>query len=480
MLDFTEGFFEQEIREGFYIDSTMKKVWAAELEVLQKVAEICDRHGIVWYAAYGTLLGAIRHEGFVPWDDDMDIWVKRRDYNRLLQIFPNELPKEYEIRSPLAKGGYHQFHMLINNGNFSMEEERLRQYHGCPISVGLDIFPLDYLPREDKEREAQKNLVMLAARGAQVAGQILNGEHEKAENPVKQKLAFIEEIWEGIHYLKESCGVEIEGQLVENEEWYRIAWEFSKWANYFAMMYEEEESEYLVNYVDYVRQPTKMFLKEYFSETYYASFENFMLPIPCGYEQILRRVYGAYEIMGKKIGTHEYPGYISQLRELREIIYEDGTGTDWLKQVISEYITLEENRILPLKWERILTKGNGKYKKSILFVNDISTILASGEKAVERLEKVLKAFEKEQGQVALWWRPQKDMAQCLEAISGELAWRYKTILDNYRKAGWGICDETENASRAVEFCDAYYGDKNAILQPFQNAGKPVMLAALDD
>ncbi|MBD5537105.1 MAG: LicD family protein, partial [Lachnospiraceae bacterium] len=54
MLEFQEGFFEQEVRSGFYIDTTMKTVWAAELEVLQKIAEICDRHGLVWYAAYGT------------------------------------------------------------------------------------------------------------------------------------------------------------------------------------------------------------------------------------------------------------------------------------------------------------------------------------------------------------------------------------------------------------------------------------------
>ncbi|MDE6675551.1 MAG: LicD family protein, partial [Acetatifactor sp.] len=214
MLEFQENFFEQEIRNGFYIDVMMKKVWAAELEVLQKVAEICDRHGIVWYAAWGTLLGAIRHEGFVPWDDDMDIWVKRKDYNRLLQILPEELPREYEIRSPLVKGGYDQFHTLINNGSFSIEEEHLRQYHGCPLSVGLDIYPLDYLPRGDEERELQKNLVMLTTRGAQVASWILDGEHEKAENPAEQKHAFIKEIWEGIHYLKESFVVEIEGQLV--------------------------------------------------------------------------------------------------------------------------------------------------------------------------------------------------------------------------------------------------------------------------
>ena len=80
------GYLNGEIRDGFYVESTMKKAWAAEIEVLNEVDRICRQHDIQYFADWGTLLGTIRHKGFVPWDDDMDITMKREDYTRFCQI----------------------------------------------------------------------------------------------------------------------------------------------------------------------------------------------------------------------------------------------------------------------------------------------------------------------------------------------------------------------------------------------------------
>ena len=66
-------------------------------EVLSQVSAVCKKHGIPYYAAYGTLLGAIRHKGFIPWDDDIDVGMLRADFDRFLEIADAELGEKYFI-----------------------------------------------------------------------------------------------------------------------------------------------------------------------------------------------------------------------------------------------------------------------------------------------------------------------------------------------------------------------------------------------
>lgn len=485
MLEFQEGFFDQEVRDGFYLDSTMKTVWAAELEVLQQVAEVCDRHGLKWYAAYGTLLGAIRHEGFVPWDDDMDIWVKRPDYNILMQVLPKELPEEYHVRGPLTEDGYNQYHTCLNSGNsISIAKSWLEQFHGCPFTVGLDIFPLDYLPRDEKARELQTSLIAMSGRIAQLAKNVARGDYNgEDENSRERKKTTLEEIQEGMAYLEENCKLQIDHQLIEDEDWYKVSSELWKWANYLAMMYGEEESDYLVEYIDFLQCPHKIYPKEWFLDGYSATFENFMIPVPSGYNELLQYIYGLrgnYLVRIKKTGTHEYPYYARQLRELRDYVKDvQQRAQDVGLVAIDEIEVREETKELPSDWLPFTMKADDSRKKVVLSANDPTVYAAYGDKALDKLEETLQAFEQVKDSVLLWWRPHPVMKKVLNQVSSELGERYQKILDCYKESGWGICDETDNIDRAVEACDIYYGDMNAILQPFQDAGKSVMLSVID-
>ena len=91
---------------GYPVDDTRKKVWAVELDIFKKFIELCERHGLTYYTFSGTLIGAVRHKGFVPWDDDIDIVMLRRDYDRFVEIAEKELEEPYFLQTTMTDHCY--------------------------------------------------------------------------------------------------------------------------------------------------------------------------------------------------------------------------------------------------------------------------------------------------------------------------------------------------------------------------------------
>lgn len=130
-----------------------RKIQLIELEMLNEVDRICRKHGIKYYLCGGTLLGAVRHSGFIPWDDDLDIFFPRKDYIKFAEIVQKELPdtmfyqdwhNEFDYPYNFAK-------IRMNGTKFCQNEiQHLDMHHG----IFIDIFPLDSVPADEKERTA--------------------------------------------------------------------------------------------------------------------------------------------------------------------------------------------------------------------------------------------------------------------------------------------------------------------------------------
>ncbi|WP_294633407.1 LicD family protein [uncultured Bacteroides sp.] len=116
-----------------------------QLDILINVRDFCDAKGIMYYLAYGTLLGAVRHKGYIPWDDDIDIMMPREDYNRFLKEF-NGYYKDLEVLAPELDLNYYAPYANVVDKRTLLVEQSLNHKD---IGVKIDIFPIENIPDDE-------------------------------------------------------------------------------------------------------------------------------------------------------------------------------------------------------------------------------------------------------------------------------------------------------------------------------------------
>ena len=132
--------YHDEIRSGFLVTTDRKKVWEKEMEILAEFNRICKKHGLRYFADSGTLLGAVRHQGFIPWDDDIDVAMLRPDYEKFKKIAVAELTPPYELQTPHNSEVILPLIKVRDGRTTAVEHPDLRQMNQ---GIFIDIFPLD-------------------------------------------------------------------------------------------------------------------------------------------------------------------------------------------------------------------------------------------------------------------------------------------------------------------------------------------------
>ena len=297
-MQIPEGYLEGEIRNGFYVESMMKKTWAAQMEVLAEVDRVCKKNNIQYFADWGTLLGAVRHKGFVPWDDDMDITMKRNDYNRFCMIAEQEMPGFNIINVHTEPGWDSLAARIVNGKRIRYDKEHLEKFHGCPYVIGLDIFPLDYVAPTEDEDKLQCEMIRIL----DIFGQMVTKDNQN-DTEVLANIHGIEEQY-GVSFDYES-DIPLQVQILSLSERMR-------------MIYTDADSDRLALMTDHAGpRPADVYSKEYYSDSIYMPFEYIEVPVPVGYDKILRQKYGDDYMVPYIGGTnHEYPFYNTQKRVL--------------------------------------------------------------------------------------------------------------------------------------------------------------------
>lgn len=144
-----ESFLKEETRCGHIVSAEMKKVWAVQLDLLQELMNVCAHHDIRLFVAEGTLLGTIRHKGFIPWDDDIDVVLLRQDYDKLMAL-SGEFKAPYFLQSIHTDEGYHNRHAQLRmDGTLALGKGEKRGRR-CHQGVFIDIFVLDAMPNSPR------------------------------------------------------------------------------------------------------------------------------------------------------------------------------------------------------------------------------------------------------------------------------------------------------------------------------------------
>lgn len=234
-MEFKVEPIQGEERDGFYVQPLMKRIWKVQLDILKVINTICTQHNLKYYGWYGTLLGAVRHHGFIPWDDDMDLAMLREDYESFQHLSETELPEGWKILKV-----HPTLIRIVNTDSICLNQDFLDKYHGCPFIMGIDIFCLDHIPLKKGIEESWVNLFWAAinlyihwdlfeqdtqwqkSKWEQLRNiERIAGYHFDKKNPIKEQLYVFTERTAAMHRNKKSNAVSHMSSLHGNRN-YRI------------------------------------------------------------------------------------------------------------------------------------------------------------------------------------------------------------------------------------------------------------------
>ncbi len=292
-------FYEDEVIEGFYVPAMIKKAWGAQMDVLAEVDRICREHDIPYFADWGTLLAAIRHSGYIPWDDDLDISMRRRDYERFLGYAETELPDGFKVMNFKNHPGHHFFvARIVGKPRICFEQDHLTRFRGFPYICGIDLFVLDNVCRDRKKQNLiSKKAEYVVTVADNIADGITKG--REAEEQLRQC-----EIYTGARIDRKLAGESLRIRMYELVE------------KLFASV-PEEESDALVQMMPFGMYGNERYIpKEFYAHTVRLAYEDTTMSVPLCYDAVMRYKFGNYMQIHKTWEGHDYPFFAGQHEQL--------------------------------------------------------------------------------------------------------------------------------------------------------------------
>lgn len=254
-----------------------------QLNILRYFVSFCAEYNLQYFIAYGTLIGAVRHKGFIPWDDDIDIQMPRNDYERLIRSFHHSHDSRYCLVSPYDLNAKHTYIKLIDKSTIKIEEGV--KYKDDYLGIDIDIFPLDGQPDSHEEYDKEYKKAMSLYKKLYLLQTDYRG------NFKSRILLPVYRLFLGS---RNSIQNKIDKLLTCNKY---------------------EESKYVGDLSNWYMYYNDRQLKEDYESGILVDFEGMKVCAPVGYDRILKTIYGDYMKLPPKeeqMTHHTYKLYWSK------------------------------------------------------------------------------------------------------------------------------------------------------------------------
>jgi len=252
--------------------NAQEKLQKVLVEILQYFVSVCEEHNLQYFVTYGTLIGAVRHKGFIPWDDDIDVAMPRDDYNRFLEIMDGKKGK-YAIIYPTKENNYYLSFIKLYDTTTLMVEYRDID---CSYGIYIDVFPIDGTVQDKRKQQAlfQKFVVL------------------KNQFHICSKTS--------VSHIKDACLKLLKFKL--RTVWYELFYGVFRRKGREVLLKKMNDlmtscpyntAEYVVCYPGSA-DIKEIIKKEWINETQEGWFEGLKVKIPIDYDSFLKHIYGDY------------------------------------------------------------------------------------------------------------------------------------------------------------------------------------------
>lgn len=254
------------------VSNSLQELQAVELSILKTFIEICKKNNLRYFIIDGTLLGAVRHNGFIPWDDDIDIGMPREDFEKFSQLVHHELTNRYQFISINTNSSYtNPVPRIIDTSVTLMERSAMKEH---TQNAWIDIFPMDGMPSSKIESVFHKFRLLSSRLKFNYARFSTNVDLIRKNRP------WIERILINI------------GKRLPVEKIFSWEKEYKRMEK-LLRKYPYDNSKYIVNFYSAYKF-REMFDKKYYGNGKGYKFEDIILSGPVDYHFILTSIYGDY------------------------------------------------------------------------------------------------------------------------------------------------------------------------------------------